>query len=258
MELEKWSWRVGVTALSLAVAVRLGSTGVFGKAMETLRSPEAVSAMLFLETGRLVRPAVPLAVSLPVKPEAVIKAEVQKEEIALPVFASEDAQLVKIKNVCGLETDVSAMLQTPLTWQLQSKEPTVLIVHSHASESYQNRENYKESDYYRTLDQRYNVVSVGNRLAEILEAGGISVLHDTTLHDYPSYNSSYSNSRTSVKEYLEKYPSSNLLLQSLFQTQHSLSEQLHQNMQTKALHFSLQALLILLHMILQNRHYLLK
>ena len=215
MEIEKWSLRVGAAALVFAVMVRLGSTGVFGRGLELLQTPEAVATMLFLETGRIVRTVTPKppALPLPEEPEDPDEPVAElPEEPALPVFAAEDAQLVKIKNVCGLATDVPAMLTTPLTWQLQAEEPTVLILHSHGSECYENTEDFKESGYYRTLEAEYNMVSVGDRVAEILEAGGVSVLHDTTLHDYPSYNDSYGNSRSSMKEYLEKYPSIRLVL----------------------------------------------
>lgn len=210
MESEKWSFRIGVAALALAVVVRIGSNGVFGKAMERLRTPEVMRTMLFLETGRVVYPASSQVEKPPKEPLPEETVEEQPE--ALPVFAAEDAQLIKIKNVCGLETDVETMLQSPLSWTLQSREPTVLILHSHGSESYENTENYKASEYYRTLDSRYNMVSVGESLKQILEEAGISVIHDTTLHDYPSYNSSYTNSRSSVKAYLEAYPSIRLVL----------------------------------------------
>ena len=209
MDIEKWSLRVGAAALALSVAVRLGSTGVFGAAMELLQTPEAVTAMLFLETGRLIYAATPPVISVS---QEVTADEPEPEAPVLPVFAPEDASLVKIKNVCGLETDVSAMLTSPLAWQLQVAEPTVLIVHSHGSESYENTENFTESGYYRTLDNRYNMVSIGDRVAQILEAGGVSVVHDTSLHDYPSYNDAYNQSRSSVKEYLDKYPSIRLVL----------------------------------------------
>ena len=217
MHMEKWSLRIGAAALILAVTVRLGSSGVFGKALELLRTPEAVSVMLFLETGRIVYTAPP-AISLspdpdtediPLSDDPITHSQ---PEAALPVFAPEDADLVKIKNVCGLKADVPALLKNPLSWQLQAAEPTVLILHSHGSESYENTENFKESGYYRTLDTRYNMVSVGQRLKELLEAGGISVVHDTTIHDYPSYNDSYGNSRAGMKEYLKQYPSIRLVL----------------------------------------------
>ena len=45
-----------------------------------------------------------------------------------------------------------------------------------------------------------------------MRAQGIGVIHDTTLHDYPSYNDAYGSSRTGMKEYLERYPSIRLVL----------------------------------------------
>ena len=212
MDIEKWSLRIGTAALLFAVVLRLGVSGVFGKALEMLRTPEAVSTILFLETGRMVYAATPHAVSQPYQPVTITPSVPEAEEPAVPVFVPEDANLVKIKNVCGLKTDVPSLLTSPLAWQLQAAEPTVLILHSHGSESYENTENFKESGYYRTLDDRYNMVSIGDRVAQILEAGGISVIHDTTLHDHPSYNDSYNNSRSSMKEYLDKYPSIRLVL----------------------------------------------
>ena len=211
MDIEKWSLRIGTAALLFAVVLRLGSNGVFGRAMEALRTPEAVSTILFLETGRMVR-LLPQAATPQLQTPIADPHTPEEPEPALPVFAPEDAGLVKIKNVCGLATDVPALLTTPLSWQLQAAEPTVLILHSHGSESYENTENFKESGYYRTLDNRYNMVSIGDRVAARLEAGGITVIHDTTLHDHPSYNDSYNNSRTSMKEYLDKYPSIRLVL----------------------------------------------
>ena len=49
-------------------------------------------------------------------------------------------------------------------------------------------------------------------VTELLEQGGIRVIHDRSLHDYPSYNDAYGSSRTGMKEYLERYPSIRLAL----------------------------------------------
>ena len=38
------------------------------------------------------------------------------------------------------------------------------------------------------------------------------MIHDRSLHDYPSYNSAYSNSRQAISEYLEQNPSLCLVL----------------------------------------------
>ena len=88
----------------------------------------------------------------------------------------------------------------------------MLIVHSHATESYANMEDYEESSAYRTLDKNYNVVAIGAALRQALEAKGIGVLHDTTLHDHPSYSDSYGYSRETVQAYLDKYPSIAMVL----------------------------------------------
>ena len=56
------------------------------------------------------------------------------------------------------------------------------------------------------------MVSVGKIVAEKLNSAGIKTLHDTTLHDYPSYSKSYSRAASTVKDYLKKYPSIKVVL----------------------------------------------
>jgi stage II sporulation protein P len=101
-----------------------------------------------------------------------------------------------------------------LQWQLSDGQPAVLIVHTHGSESYTKElgQTYQETAQYRTLDEHYNMVAVGDLLEQLLEHAGIRVIHDRQLHDYPSYTSSYNNSRKSVQEYLQEYPSIRLVL----------------------------------------------
>ena len=56
------------------------------------------------------------------------------------------------------------------------------------------------------------MLRVGQEMAKILEENGIGVIHDTTLHDQPSYNGSYSYARRTIEAYLEKYPSIRMVL----------------------------------------------
>lgn len=93
-------------------------------------------------------------------------------------------------------------------------EPQILIMHTHATESYEpyERDFYDSSFNSRTTDPTMNMIAVGNEIAEELEAAGIGVIHDTTLHDYPSYNGSYDRSRETVEKYLEEYPSIKVVL----------------------------------------------
>lgn len=87
--------------------------------------------------------------------------------------------------------------------------PQVLIYHTHATESFESYDSkyYDTRNSWRSTDNNKNMVAVGEALAESLRAGGINVLHDTTQHDYPSYNGAYDRSAETVRGYLEEYPS---------------------------------------------------
>ena len=93
-------------------------------------------------------------------------------------------------------------------------EPQVLIMHTHTTESYEpyERNFYDASFNSRTTDESKNMVSVGNKIQEQLSAAGINVIHDKTIHDYPSYNGSYDRSAVTVKAILAQYPSIKIVL----------------------------------------------
>lgn len=219
MSWEKRCACVGAAALVLAIGVRLVAGGVLYSAAKALAAADTLSVIFFLETGKVVRPGVPEETTAPEetvqetapKQEEQEKKEEQGEKEPV-VFDKKDAALVEVNSHCGYEADVEAWISQPLSLQLQKNEPTVLIVHSHGTESYVNQEGYEESGDHRTKDTRYNVVSIGAELKKVLEAGGISVIHDTKMHDDPSYNAAYSQSRKSVREYLEQYPSISMVL----------------------------------------------
>ena len=104
-------------------------------------------------------------------------------------------------------------MEQPLSWDLTGAEPTVLILHTHTTESYtRGPEIYAETSQYRTLDEQYNMLSIGDAVAAVLEEAGIGVVHDRQLHDYPSYNGSYVHARTAMEEILKQYPSVRLVL----------------------------------------------
>lgn len=122
---------------------------------------------------------------------------------------------VYIKNSTGLNIDLKAELEAGPALRINKKsEPEVLIVHTHATECYMSeaRDFYTSSDKTRSSDNNENVVAVGQKMADILISGGISVLHDTTHHDSPSYNQSYSRAAETINEYLRKYPSIKIVI----------------------------------------------
>ena len=82
-------------------------------------------------------------------------------------------------------------------------DPLVLIVHTHATESYLPA----SAGNFHSREEENTVRDVGDSLAATLESLGVPVVHDKTLHDYPSYNSSYSRSYETVSALLAQYPS---------------------------------------------------
>lgn len=204
-----------ISTLVVASALLLRLLGVF----LPILSSEAVSVMLFLQTGRLVRPGNIIFTpdstepsDSTLSPTDFTQPEQSKPEIDLPVFSAGDAALIAINSSFRYEADLPGLLTQPLNWKLTSDAPTVLILHSHGSESYAPTGEYAEVSPYHTLEKDYNMLAVGDYVAQLLEAEGISVLHDTALHDQPSYNAAYSNSRKSIQQYLEEYPSIQLVL----------------------------------------------
>lgn len=131
--------------------------------------------------------------------------------IARALFSSADAKKASLRygDNCTYRPNVESLLLQKLDWNLSSEAPTVLILHSHASESYTktDAQDYRESSSYRTLDTAYNMVALGDALAARLKEAGIGVVHDRQIHDYPSYNSAYRNSRDAASAYLRQYPS---------------------------------------------------
>lgn len=207
MKLEKYCLQAGFCMILLAVFLRLVSTGVLAAVVE---KPAVFSVLLFMETGRWVSPEQEVPEELPAEQEStppVIQESAPQGSTSTPLtFQSGDAELVEVYNDCGYEADLEAMLQAPLSWDLTENGPAVLILHSHGSEGYQDVSGY------RSLDTDYNVVAVGAHLKEQLEQAGIGVIHDTTMHDQPSYNQSYVEARDAVEAYLEEYPSIRMVL----------------------------------------------
>ncbi len=125
-----------------------------------------------------------------------------------------EAEGVLIKNATTYDFNPQQLLNEPLKFDFSGDGPHILIIHSHSSESYTatDKNYYLPTDPDRTEDTNYNVVRVGTEIKNTLNSHGIEVLHDTSLHDYPSYNGSYKSSLASVNEYLKKYPSIKIVL----------------------------------------------
>ncbi|SHM05299.1 stage II sporulation protein P [Caldanaerovirga acetigignens] len=94
-------------------------------------------------------------------------------------------------------------------------KPIVLIYHTHTTESYMpsTAYNYQPRDQaFHTNDLRFTVVRVGEVLSSELNKLGVTVLHDKTVHDVPTYMYSYSNSLKTLEKVLKENPSIQVVL----------------------------------------------
>lgn len=113
---------------------------------------------------------------------------------------------VYIKNNTRYSPDLAGLSELSLEY---GEAPTVLIVHTHATECYTPTEldSYAVSQGDRSSDTAYNMVRVGEELASGLRELGIRVIHDRTLFDESSYSGAYARSNAAVKKWLKKDPS---------------------------------------------------
>lgn len=203
--------RVGLCAILCALVLRLWDEGYGDKLLNLLTSPGAAAFYIYLETGRDVRFSPSLPAFSPDFMESPPAATLPVTEPTLPSFS--DADGLELYYASTKEPDIPALLAQPLQWNLRGEEPTVLIIHTHTTESYTRvDEPYTESAAWRTTDEGYNMVSIGEVVREILEENGIPVIHDRELHDYPSYNGSYTRTREAIIDYVNQNGSIQLIL----------------------------------------------
>lgn len=120
-----------------------------------------------------------------------------------------------VKNTTNVDIDIADELSKRPDININKNSvPQVLIVHTHATEAYIDTDigMFPESFYPRTTDPNYSVIKVGEAIKTQLVNSGINTLHDTTQHDNPSYNGAYYRSEDTIKNYLEQYPSIQVVL----------------------------------------------
>ena len=218
MEQERRAIRFGLVVIVFAVVWKLMGSGMWEPVADLLSRPRVASFLMYLETGRVAS----VQETLPMQTIAPTLAVVATEPATVPTtqpprvtvtFSAEEGALTEVFNATRYGVDAGALVTQPLSWDLTQEGATVLIVHTHATESFtMDGEQYVESSKYRTLDERYNMVRVGEELAGVLESYGITVIHDRTLHDYPSYTGAYNSSRKAVEGYLKENPGIVLVL----------------------------------------------
>ena len=121
--------------------------------------------------------------------------------------------LVRMKNMNKTQVSIKDILDKKIDLSVDKEKPSVLIFHTHTTETYQilDRDFYPEGFKTRTNDKGKNMVRVGEAIVEEIERAGFKVIHDKEIHD-GKYTGAYAKSRESVESYLKKYPSIQITL----------------------------------------------
>lgn len=116
---------------------------------------------------------------------------------------------VVLGNETSYSVNIEEMLSAPSSVDMNIPGPKVLVIHTHATEAYapENSTVYDVTAGDRSTDTEKNVVKAGEAFCRILNDKGIETIHDTALHDHPSFNGSYAHSLAAIEGYLAAYPS---------------------------------------------------
>ena len=179
-----------------------------------------LSVMCIPDTATVITSAadVPVILSEPtVRSTVSIDNEIGIPKGTFPIVAKSLSKGYNILNNTNEVIDEGELLSMRLPHGDSS--PTVLVVHTHGTECYSgDNASFESADangYYgfytdnsqtRTLDTDENVIAVGEAFCMTLAEQGIHAIQCRTMHDKDDYNSAYSNSRKSISEYLEKFP----------------------------------------------------
>lgn len=137
------------------------------------------------------------------------------EKFISPYTANTSYNNVYLKNNTDLNINLKDFVNGKIGFNIEkNSEPQVLILHTHATESFlrHNEDYYTDQDTSRTTDNAYNMVALGKIVSDKLNEAGIVTIHDTTQHDYPSYNESYSRAAKTISSYIKKYPSIKIVI----------------------------------------------
>lgn len=99
---------------------------------------------------------------------------------------------MSVSNATSYDVDAQSYAAEPLDFKIDNNGAQVLIMHTHTTEAY-------NEDNDRSTDNSRNMVAVGDRICDVLNENGISAIHDTTVHDYPSYNGAYGRALTTIQ-----------------------------------------------------------
>lgn len=148
---------------------------------------------------------------------SVAKTPVKASEPSVPENNIEEIQVSKgmaVSNATNYAVNAEELADMPMDFALSGEGAEVLVVHTHTTESYtaEGKTTYTQTDSDRSTDSNINIVQVGKKICDVLSSKGIKTIHDTTVHDYPSYNGAYGRSLATVEKNLKANPSIKVVL----------------------------------------------
>lgn len=141
------------------------------------------------------------------KKEPEKKEEPAEQVTQGPVLRSESLTIdkgIQVSNRTEYSVNPQDFLNKPLAFSFDNSNPSVLIMHTHTTESF-SEEAYIKGAPDRNLDETKNITAVGNAMRQVFDKNGIKAVHDKTVHDYPSYNSAYQSAAATINKNLNSY-----------------------------------------------------
>lgn len=124
--------------------------------------------------------------------------------------ATDKFENVFVRNVTDSKNiDIQSILCDDFSLPIKDfTAPTVLIYHTHSTETYIFEDNGLFSTDFPTRNDNtsVNMIRIGDEITEILENHGIGVIHDKTIYD-SVYTGAYEKSREGITKILEENPS---------------------------------------------------
>ncbi|MCH5210029.1 MAG: stage II sporulation protein P [Oscillospiraceae bacterium] len=117
---------------------------------------------------------------------------------------------LQMSNATKYSVDLNALCAEELAFDTDTDGPQVLVMHTHTTECYDGDQANGETE--RNTNEEFNVIAVGNEICAVLEENGIKTIHDTTYHDYPSYQGSYTRALGTIENQLKNNPSIKIVL----------------------------------------------
>ena len=201
-------WSLAAAAVGVFLMVHALPAGL----LRTVGPERVLETAVRLELGAVPQPREQAVSATPTpepQPEPTFCSESPDQTPeGLPILPASFPGGLTMKNETDYDPILSDLLAEGPGIRLPSEGVQVLILHTHTSEAYTptDSDRYEASDTMRTEDANYNIIRVGDVLAQTLEDAGLTVLHDRTVYDYPSYTGSYTRSGAAAEAALAEHP----------------------------------------------------